>query len=35
VSLPGAPFFLASALLLLSLVIAARTLADVKRDPSS
>jgi DHA1 family tetracycline resistance protein-like MFS transporter len=35
VSLPGAPFFLASALLLLSLVIAARTLADVKRDPLS
>jgi DHA1 family tetracycline resistance protein-like MFS transporter len=35
VSLPGAPFFLASALLLLSLVIAARTVADVKRDPSS
>ena len=35
VSLPGAPFFLASALLLLSLVIAARTLTDVKRDPSS
>jgi DHA1 family tetracycline resistance protein-like MFS transporter len=35
VKLPGAPFFLASALLLLSLVIAARTLADVKRDPSS
>jgi DHA1 family tetracycline resistance protein-like MFS transporter len=33
--LPGAPFFLASALLLLALVIALRTLAIKKRDPSS
>jgi DHA1 family tetracycline resistance protein-like MFS transporter len=35
VRLPGAPFLLASALLLLALAIAARTLADRKRDPSS
>jgi DHA1 family tetracycline resistance protein-like MFS transporter len=33
--LPGAPFLLASALLLLALAIAARTLASMKSDPSS
>jgi DHA1 family tetracycline resistance protein-like MFS transporter len=33
--LPGAPFLLASALLLLALAIAARTLAVMKSDPSS
>jgi MFS transporter, DHA1 family, tetracycline resistance protein len=35
VKLPGAPFLLACVLLLLALVIAARTLAAGKRDPSS
>jgi len=35
VKLPGAPFLLASALLLLALLIAARTLAGGRRDPSS
>jgi DHA1 family tetracycline resistance protein-like MFS transporter len=34
-NLPGAPFLLASALLLLALVIAMRTLAAIKGDPSS
>jgi DHA1 family tetracycline resistance protein-like MFS transporter len=33
--LPGAPFLLASALLVLALLIAARTLAGVKSEPSS
>jgi len=35
VKLPGAPFLLASALLVLALLIAARTLAGVKSEPSS
>ena len=33
--LPGAPFLLASALVLLALVVAARTLAGIKSDASS